>query len=104
MRREGLRLGQRLIDLRLEGAGIKLKEQLPFADDLAVLETDFLNVAAHPGPNFDFFRRPQPARVRIFVRHAHERGVIDGDFRWLGLGGRRRFVAATPGRGGQRGQ
>ena len=56
--REGLRLGHRLIDLSLEGTRVKLKEQLSFTDDLAVLETDFLNVAAHSGPDFDFFRRP----------------------------------------------
>ena len=57
---ESLGLGQGHIDLRLEGPGVKLKEQLPLADDLAVLEADFLNVAAHSGPDLDFFGRPQP--------------------------------------------
>jgi hypothetical protein len=81
-----------LVQHRLEGPGIDLKEQVPFLDHPPVLEIDVDQVPADAGPDFDRFHGSSPRSVLVIISHLPLHGMAD-QHDWGRRGGQRRRLA-----------
>ena len=89
-----LAAGLRLVQLGLVGSRINHEQQLAGFDLRPVLKVDRVNVARHPGPDFDHLDRLQMPGVFVPVGDRGKLGRLDGNLR----GRRRRGLGRSAGR------